>query len=380
MRSYVPAIAAVIALAWCACAETPHPGRAADAASMPPLDDGAPAGDAGAGSPDASPLDAARADAWPTDVAVAADLAATAADAQSRGGKSALPPNKLKLPCLSNPLKISVPAGGGADPFKYEIKIPPDRDACILMPNKPLAQSINIIGGRNVRIVGGHIIAKPNPKLSGCTNFYCPTTSLKGVVRLTGFSKTFAIDGMHIDVNGNHADAIHFRNGDAPLAALKTRDIYLRNMLVRGFTGIHDGVHADILHNQGKAHDVHIENLSAHSGQNTLTLYTSETSGKVALRNYSLGKDQRFFDGTLPCIPKQKGIRSCTPTACTHTSLPVSFDGAYCESGTIITDKGKFKPGALPGTHQGLPPGGHFVGAKDVGIGYLPPGGSPCGC
>jgi hypothetical protein len=280
-------------------------------------------------------------------------------------------------------MHIDVPPTG--DNGIIRVEIPTDRDACLMMPDTIVADAVNVVGGRNVRLIGGHIVSATT-RYNGCREevpYDCPTTALKTALRLTDFTGSFVVEGTHIDVNANEADAIHIRGGEN---IHKNRDVFLRNVFVEGYLGISAGTHADTFHTQGFVRNISVEYLSSRAGQNSFVIYRADDHGAygdVFVRKYDIGPDPRFASGELDCwiedIPDYG--RGCRVNACFQCgdTVPVThIEDVYC-TGAFIANGDRLGPDDHPEIHDYPHPDGGFVDPGTVGLHYRPEH-DPCAC
>ena len=148
----------------------------------------------------------------------------------------------------------------------HRVSLAADEDAVIRFGGgEPIRYPIWVVGGRNVRIVGLEMELETQPGCgigqlpntgSSATNIH-PRIPSAMAVRLENYGTSF-VEGAAIDLRGHEADCFVVRNpADLSNAdARNQRHVVLQNTNCRGIEGlgqsaIGDGVHGDLLQNQG---------------------------------------------------------------------------------------------------------------------------------
>ncbi len=180
-------------------------------------------------------------------------------------------------------------------PLVYDGKCPGDpggpgsvkaggRDVLIKLPRNRVCNSkssISISGARNVHILGGHLVHTMADGKSGVNK----------LINLTSTSGTTFIEGVHLDVNLKHSDAI--------ATYLNSGRVIVQNSLIRGMGGADSSSHGDAIHPQGAGplKDIIFQNVSVYTGyQGLFVVYRTNGHGTrhLDLRNVNLAFDPRM--------------------------------------------------------------------------------------
>ncbi|MBL8660614.1 MAG: hypothetical protein JNM75_12755 [Rhodospirillales bacterium] len=184
-------------------------------------------------------------------------------------------------PCLAPPTLVN--------PIQFIDKCPEDaggpsavvakgRDVYVQLPaTRACSKRVSVTKARNVRITGGKFV------------FADTQTS---VISLGYSSGTAFVDGVHIDVNGRHADAIRtYRH---------TGKLIVQNVRIEGVSGIKSGTHGDIVHAQGGGplSELILQNVSGYTAYQGLFVPYIVSSGhgthKLSLDRVNVGYDTKF--------------------------------------------------------------------------------------
>lgn len=138
------------------------------------------------------------------------------------------------------------------DPLVVEVRegvnnygtYPDDRDIVVVLPKAVRTKPVAIYGGRNIRVVGGHIA----PQLISGTKY---------ALRFGYLTGSAFVEGVLIDGAGEPMDGIaaYGKKGTRP-------DIYIQNCRIVNIRGTYQGVHGDIFQAQGPLGTVRIDGLT----------------------------------------------------------------------------------------------------------------------
>ncbi len=146
----------------------------------------------------------------------------------------------------------------------------------------PLEVPLWIVGGRNVRVIGLHMVLKTQPgcepgrvrQNDGAMNIH-PVLPGGMAVRFEQSGVTFFEGGL-VDVTGHDADCFVIRNSKGITAALARaqRDVVIQNTSCHGVEGIAAGVHGDLVQAQGGdvLRSLILENVSHRTSHEGLVL------------------------------------------------------------------------------------------------------------
>jgi hypothetical protein len=285
----------------------------------------------------------------------------------------------LSPPTLQNPIVFNNKCpgdSGGPGQIKAGgkdvlIELPLDR-ICDTKSN------ISISGAGNVHIVGGHLVHTMADGKNGVNK----------MINLTNTGGTTFIEGLHIDVNMKHADAIAAYNN--------TGVVIVQNSLLRGMGGAPDDSHGDAIHPQGGGPltDIIFQNVSVYTGyQGIFVVYRTNGHGTrhLDLRRVNLAYDPRMPASQKALIliylghenpkPNIYGLLDYLPPDGTvfdqvfiDSSLKkVAYHTRVIPNGTPVAGGcATFVPAnKIQGVVcQGPPAGGDYAPAKLVGLSY----------
>lgn len=249
------------------------------------------------------------------------------------------------------------------------------RDVTVIF-TEVIRGQVGFIGGRNWRLIGGHISI---PMQSGNPPGITPRTGLK----LYDATGTMHIEGLLID----GPDLSEGIQTDTPDAYVQLQNVRVVDVHARDQVGFTDN-HPDVVQTYGNAKELRIDRLTG----------SSDYQGIFVKADFS------FPQG--PAIIKNCNIRGL-PTARylfwfnngQGADGPITLENCYCEvhpnrvgqlgrsvwpdigSGRLILTEGDTVASWGPGeptitgsVRKGAPPGGDFVKAGEVGVGYVSPG------
>ncbi|MBT8401192.1 MAG: hypothetical protein KJO98_12000 [Rhodothermia bacterium] len=270
-----------------------------------------------------------------------------------------------------------------------------DVDYEIVLPPTPVTHRLTLVGGRNIRIIGGAF------KLKGYEDLSTNTAALAFWYSDDGNTqeRLVHVEGLEFDMtDARDRDAIAFNDENATFQ--------IQNVRFFNVNGDHEGLHPDAIENWGGAKEVRIFRstvITDHQGFLLSPLQPTQTHPIefVDIRQV----DFRRNDGTYGNYPNHKcpiflwlvyyrqktcqtyerggvisEVYATHPENCwdfgMNTTMPNTIQPERClshvsEDGTQIS----WPTLPLTGTvNQGPPPGGEFVPDGVAGIGYKSPG------
>jgi hypothetical protein len=306
-------------------------------------------------------------------------------------------------PALTNPITITLPATGD-----QTLNLDNSRDYVIDYPAVRRVGELHLIGGRNIVIIGGASTIAPHTG-TGVRNIQI--SDKPGVMD----GRVIHIEGLDIDGSGGgEADGIGI---GAPSAIVQ-----IENVRITGLIGHLGSTHADVIQTWGGVKELRVHDLTGASHYNNLYLRRENSPlgpaiGPVTLDHVDLfgyinpaGWDipstlRALSIGTQPANTDCDAKGHCgpsnpdSPSNC-QLSSPVTLNQFYgapptgslqrfmwptdygvasgCPSALSADGQSAYWPslGSLvTGVMQlGPPPGGDFVPAGSVGVGYVSPG------
>lgn len=262
-------------------------------------------------------------------------MAVAPAEASSHGPLTWAPPE------LSDPTTVNV------SPADITLELDGSRDYVVVMPDEPLESGLAITGGRNVVLVGGEIRVPwqgDDPWISQRRGLLLRDQT--GVVHVEGLLITGEdlSEGIQID---------------APEATVQLQNIRVEDVHARDQVGFSDN-HPDVIQTWGGVAELRIDGLTGSTDYQGLFLAASSGSvGRADLRNVNIiGRETSRYllwaDGDFPRKVQNVYLQSAPGRGWAQTLWP--------------------NPDAWPGASPGSPPGGDFVKAGTVGVGYSTPG------
>ncbi len=276
----------------------------------------------------------------------------------------------------------------------HRIQLDDNEDAVITFAGgAPISYPIWIVGGRDVRVVGLEMSLATQP---GCGIGELPNTGSSATnihpripgamaLRLENYGTSF-VEGADIDLTGHEADCFVVRNPPdlSNSDARDQRHVVLQNTSCRGIEGlgksaIGDGVHGDLLQNQGNdvMSSLTLENVSVRTSMEGLVLH--EWDGYAGARNLTIRRfdyaaDPRYANDDAY---EQWGV-AFAAWADNWTLEDVYLDDPMGNDYGFVNQQryGGFAHGVVQ-RHQAifrsLPPGGSFAPPALVGGGYRSP-------
>jgi hypothetical protein len=275
------------------------------------------------------------------------------------------PPLTWAPPALQNPITRHVDVTGGLGTLDAT------RDYVLIMPSAPRTEALVINGGRNVVLIGGEV-AIPYQGTS-------PTITSRRALYIANSTGTVHVEGLLL-----HGDDIS--EGiqiNAPSAVVQIQNVSVRNVHARDQVRFSDN-HPDVIQTWGGVGELRVDGLTGESDYQGLFFKADFNGphGRVRLRNVNLRampttRYQFWMDGTgggYPTVtldgvwvqpgPNRSFGKTVWPDV-DHAQHPVRIvDGAASWPTLPVTGV----------VRQGTPPGGDFVPASSVGLGYVSPG------
>jgi hypothetical protein len=272
-------------------------------------------------------------------------------------------------PPLVDPVTVAL--GNGPT----ETYLSPDQDYVIELPHQKKVGATTIVGGHNVVIIGGAVTI-PAGTLPGEEN-----DRERRAIYIKDATGTVHIEGVLIDGSGgSEFDGIDI---DAPEATVQ-----LENDRIVGVRGDYDTMHGDIVQPWGGVARLRIDRLTGSSDYQGLQLPEDlGPIGSAEISNVNLTATGSSLEGGY-MLWLTKGSHTCIsyPVSLTDVFVQPRSERALTESvwpsmytrfGCHCTGSDTASWPALPVTgavQQGAPPGGSYVPAGTVGVGYHSPG------
>lgn len=275
-------------------------------------------------------------------------------------------------PTLDDPIVVNV----ALPKWRYGCW-PADRDVLILMPDVVFKGGMEVCGGKNVRMIGGHMVSQRNQKARRAFVITGPP------------SGEFFIEGFHLDTDGQSWDAMASRTRRTGYGDPWEFMLTLQNVRIEGVGTTNSRRHADIFQAQGPIGTLRIENFTGRSSFNGLVLnnnkYPTYEEGVRRL-------EMRNADFTHPVREKGNTFLAVLPDGKTTVSFDNVWMDAYLNNGRWsryatepIGGRGsRFDAGPPPRLYMdsmnaegfisaGVPPTGDFAPASAVGLNYVSP-------
>lgn len=221
----------------------------------------------------------------------------------------------------------------------YSVRLDDTKDY-IVRTTSVLHAPVQIIGGRNVRIVGLQI---------DLDTAACSTSGLSGyapgviALKVSQFGTTF-IEGSYIDLRRRSTDCIVARNpigggealskGYSEADARGARDVIVQNSICRGFSG-ESAVHGDVIQTQG-LHELYrnivFENVSVDSNCEGTMLDSRDgysLANSITMRRFDFRMDPRYTPN-----PKTGG-GYWTGGPVMHSAKTYSYDRVYLDHDVV---------------------------------------------
>ncbi|MFH1498740.1 MAG: hypothetical protein ABII82_13045 [Verrucomicrobiota bacterium] len=272
-------------------------------------------------------------------------------------------------PFLDNPVSINLGATNAVPALSA------GTDYLITLPAVKRTARVQIQGGRNVVIVGGHV------ELSSSNNaFYVLEGDPGRVVHIEGCLVTHTATG----------------EGDAVSIAAPSTIVQVQNFRAEHLQGAGDSNHADVIQPWGGSLALRVDRLSGSSNYQGFFLIANYNSNTVFdFRNVNLVIEPEWYPGASggDIIWLDRGLSGSmggpVPTEFVNVhaeiragdTLPYAVAPSPANTDPaarpVLADQVLTWPGlgfVTGGIHDGPPPGGDYVPAGTAGIGYVSPG------
>lgn len=287
---------------------------------------------------------------------------------------------KYAPPSLQNPITLNVGTGYSNPTLKA------DQDYIIKLPSTVKIGGLQINGGRNVVVIGGHIKLDPSVTTAS-SDLY------RRAIYIKNNNGTVHLEGIRIEGD----DATTF---DGIAIASPNSIVQVQNVRIERLYGTHSGFHADMIQPFGGVKELRVDKFTGSSGYQGLQLASwSYIIGGVKLSRVNLssrGAATKQSGGQLIWL-----LGSTSGFLCSQ-AFPISFNEVYllprpdgwgfgsavypmrslddvgvnC-SGVQNADKTEISFPLLPSTgviKNGVPADGDFVPEALSGLSYASPG------
>jgi hypothetical protein len=268
-------------------------------------------------------------------------------------------------PPLTNPTTVKIANGKSYyGPFSDQ------QDVILKMPEVPITNRVKVVGGRNLRLIGGTIR---------------PANGVAFVLRFVEATGSVFIEGVEIDGKNLSGDGINVsgKKGFTP-------DVYIQNTRVVNINGFSAGEHADMFQAQGDIGKLHIDRLTGTSNYQGLFLRPEFRIASATIKHANLC----FLPNPHQQVTYLLWLRDSEDAT---EDYPVSLDSVYIEPrrGQTVAAQAVFpsersqrakaveKDGkvAWPAGSRiqgcvisGKPAAGDFVPQRAAGVRYVSPG------
>ena len=318
-----------------------------------------------------------------------------------------VPPSSTGLrwapPTLVNPITIPLPATGDVS-----LNLDNSRDYVIRYPSQRRVGGLQLTGGRNIVIIGGASTVAPHTGV--------------GVRNIQISDKPGVMDGRIVHIEGLDIDGSGGGQADGIGIGAPSAIVQIENVRITGLIGHLSATHADVIQTWGGVKELRLYNVTGASHYNSLYLRRENSPlgppigpvtldhvnifGYVNPSSWDVSSTLRAISiGTQPAGSDCNARAKCGPpnadssTNCQLSSPMVlndfygappvgklqrfmwptnSMDRAGCPA-ALSADGQTVDWPALRGQISGVlrlgpPPGGDFVPAGSVGVGYVTPG------
>ena len=202
-------------------------------------------------------------------------------------------------PAVSHPMTVKITNGKG-----YYGPFPDQQDIILQMPKTPVTNKVKVVGGHNLRLIGGSI---------------APDQGTTFVLRFVDVTGSVFIEGVEIDGKRLSGDGINVsgKKGFLP-------DVYIQNARVVNINGFTAGEHADIFQAQGDIGRLHIDHLTGTSNYQGLFLRPEFAIAGATIKNVDL----RFLPNSHQPVTYLLWMRDSEESV---KAYPVSLESVYIE-------------------------------------------------
>lgn len=280
--------------------------------------------------------------------------------------------SKLKWapPTLSNPTTVKIPRTGGL------VKLDPNRDYILEMPNEAVQYQVAIRGGRNVVLVGGEIYIPWQGSDSSAESHR------RGMI-IVDVTGTIHVEGLLIH-GSDIAEGIQI---NAPKATVQLQNIRVWGLKARDQAGFTDS-HPDLIQTWGSVGELRIDGFSGRSDYQGFFFKADYNGahGDVHISRTNIVGDStaRYLlwlsdkGGRWPNVTLDNFYISQASGRSFGKSVWPDVSGGSNKAQVVNRDGREFATWpSLPvdgGVHQGIPASGDFVTEQMVGLGYVSPG------
>jgi hypothetical protein len=268
-------------------------------------------------------------------------------------------------PPLTDPIVVKI-----TDGKSYYGPFPNQKDVILRMPNVPITNRVKVVGGHNLRLIGGCIR---------------PADGVAFVLRFVEVSGSVFIEGVEIDGKNLAGDGINVsgKKGFVP-------GVYIQNVRVVNINGFSAGEHADMFQAQGDIGKLRIDHLTGTSNYQGLFLRPEFLITSATIKNVNL----RFLPNPHHQVTYLLWMRDSEDST---KEYPVSLESVYIEPrpGQTVAGQAVFpserskrakaveKDGKVtwpPGSLiegcvlSGKPAAGDFVPQRGAAVTYVAPG------
>jgi hypothetical protein len=261
------------------------------------------------------------------------------------------------------------------------LELDPNTDYLIVLPEQPLTRGINFRGGRNVVIMGGEIaIPHQGPAPSIASRRALHATHVTGVLHIEGVL-------MHGD---DISEGIQI---NAPRAIVQIQNVGIFGIRARDQVGFSDN-HPDLVQSYGNAREIRIDRFTGSTDYQGLFFqadFHGPAHGPVQLRRVNIvgeptaryllwfaprpGSGDVHLEDVWLDVPRERdgGLgRAVWPDAGADGAQRARVEATA--GAETAAWPGATTPRIVGTVRAGRPPGGDFVRAEAIGIGYLSPG------
>ena len=306
-----------------------------------------------------------------------ASLALSASSAPDAGNAAWRPPEQglsWEPPPLNDPITINIPADQSR---RLAIRMDADKDYIINMPDTPLRAGLVLVGGRNVVLIGGEISIPWQGE--------DPSIGSRTMLVIRGATGTVHVEGLR----GGGEDLSEGIQIDAPDAVVQLQNIRIDGVRARDTRDFSDN-HPDLIQTYGNVRELRVDRFTGSSDYQGILLKSdyNGSHGPVTIRRMNLiGEPTARY---LFWVNKDTGATQVTVedvwvdapaqrSGGLGRSVWPDINGSNPYRATVQTDGSGIQyatwpSGMLPQVNgrvnEGTPPGGDFVPAGSVGIGY----------
>ena len=321
-----------------------------------------------------------QADGAIRDVAATFTVPPSAAEPDISTVDAASPPSTVTTPppglCWAPPAgyqsydTVVVPVTGGS------IELQPGNDYRLVFPDEPVDRRVRVVGGRNVVVIGGHIRIDE----------FFSQANLRFGMQWTGQTGVIHIEGLRID-SAALTEGIQFNNDQQ--AQAQVQNLYFGEL--RGAMNRNHGDYIQVNNGIGVNHSwaLRLCRITGRPSHYQFLIYGND-SGPIDVRyvnfvsavgpNNSVNELQggwiNFLNGPADSIHYEPGTVWAEPNPVRFWRFALREHGAATnreQQDSVGTFVEWAEPHISGRVYKGEPPGGDYVSASSVGIGYVSP-------